>query len=500
MMNSTHRTLNKQILWLIAAILLVSSSVQAQQKSPKNIILMISDGCGYNHIKATNYYYGQNTRQVYENFPVIYGVSTYSATTETVEHVMANKKPALNMLRTAYNSGNAWTDFCYLSRNYTGSAAAATAMACGKKSARYAIGVDMFGKPMKNIAEKAFELGKASGVVTSVPLSHATPSGFAVHNISRKNYEEIARDMVLQSRLNVIMGCGNPDYDKNGKKYEGEAKDELFSYVGGAEFWKELTGKQSSSFSVADTKGNKTVQDIDGDKKADAWTVIQDRKDFQHYANIKKLPANFRLLGIPKVHETLQQKRGSTSGDNYLTAEGGKEPAFTVPFIESVPSLPEMTNAALNVLDNDPDGFFLMVEGGAIDWASHANQPGRMIEEESDFNAAVESVVEWVENNSSWDETLVIVTADHECGYLTGPNYKVGADLTTTYAVEYVGEKKMPGMTFNSHGHTNQLVPLFAKGAGAEMFKYYADEWDYVHGYYLTNSEIGQLMFLLWQK
>ncbi len=62
-----------------------------------------------------------------------------------------------------------------------------------------------------------------------------------------------------------------------------------------------------------------------------------------------------------------------------------------------------------------------MVEGGAVDWAAHANQSGRVIEEEIDFNHSVEAVVEWVEKNSNWGETLVIVTGDHETGYLTGP-------------------------------------------------------------------------------
>ena len=51
-------------------------------------------------------------------------------------------------------------------------------------------------------------------------------------------------------------------------------------------------------------------------------------------------------------------------------------------------------------------GFFLMVEGGAVDWASHANQPGRTIEEQIDFDEAVEAVVRWVRENSNWGDTL----------------------------------------------------------------------------------------------
>ncbi len=78
---------------------------------------------------------------------------------------------------------------------------------------------------------------------------------------------------------------------------------------------------------------------------------------------------------------------------------------YAEPLIDSVPTLEEMTRAALNIVDNDPDGFVLMVEGGAVDWAAHANHSGRVIEEEIDFNHSVEAVVEWVEKNSNWGET-----------------------------------------------------------------------------------------------
>jgi alkaline phosphatase len=74
-------------------------------------------------------------------------------------------------------------------------------------------------------------------------------------------------------------------------------------------------------------------------------------------------PHPTRVIGVPRVWETLQQAR---SGDAFAAP-------YAVPFIQSVPTLVEMTNAALNVLDDDPDGFFLMVEGGAVDWAAHSN-------------------------------------------------------------------------------------------------------------------------------
>ena len=107
-------------------------------------------------------------------------------------------------------------------------------------------------------------------------------------------------------------------------------------------------------------------------------------------------PTPSRVCGVAQVYQTLQQDRaGDPTADPYV-----------VPLIQTVPTLEEMTKAALNILDDDPDGFVLMVEGGAVDWASHANQDGRMIEEEIDFNKAVEAVVDWVQANSNWGETF----------------------------------------------------------------------------------------------
>jgi alkaline phosphatase len=198
-----------------------------------------------------------------------------------------------------------------------------------------------------------------------------------------------------------------------------------------------------------------------------------------------------RVIGISKVAKTLQQERsGEKDADTYA-----------VPFIETVPTLEEMTRAALNILDNDPDGFFIMIEGGAIDWASHDNQIGRMIEEEIHFNQAVAAVVQWIEQNSSWDETLVIVTADHETGYLTGLNSGTGDDGKPIWnPIANRGQGITPGLQWNSDGHTNSLVPFFAKGAGSELFHHFADQTDPVRGKYLDNAELGQALFLMFEN
>lgn len=439
---------------VVAGTLLFSAAVPAamaretaapDKPAARNVIVMISDGCGYSQIDAASMFqYGKTGRQEYEKFPFQFAMSTFSVG--------------------SYDPDQAWSSFDYVKNGPTDSAAAATAMSTGVKTYDAAIGVDVNKNSLKHIAERAEELGKATGVVTTVEFSHATPAGFVAHNENRNNYEAIAREMILDSAADVIMGAGNPLYDDN-----GNAASKTYKYVGGQSTWDAL---------VAGTAG----ADADGDGVGDPWTLIQDRADFQA---LMSGPTPERICGVPKVHTTLQQARGG---------DGNADP-YVVPLNETVPTLAEMSRGALNVLDNDDDGFFLMIEGGAIDWAGHANQPGRVIEEEIDFNKAVEAVVNWVQENSNWGETLLIVTGDHETGYLTGPGSGTIDDEAVWTDLVSNNKGEVPGMQWNSPDHTNSLIPLFAKGDAARIFKAYADQSDPVRGKYIDNTEIAKLIF-----
>jgi alkaline phosphatase len=97
-----------------------------------------------------------------------------------------------------------------------------------------------------------------------------------------------------------------------------------------------------------------------------------------------------------------------------------------------------------------------------------------------------------VNTHSNWNETLVIVTGDHETGFLWGE------DPFTPVVDRGIGN--LPIMKFNSPDHTNSLIPFFAKGAGSELYHNFADEQDSVRGSYIQNSEIPQLIHLLWPK
>jgi alkaline phosphatase len=409
----------------------------------KNIIVMIADGSGYNqNIAADLYQYGEVGLQPWEGFPFQFAMSTFSSD------------------GWGYDPALAWSDFNYVKTRYTDSAAAATAMACGVKTYDAAIGVDAAGKPVENVLEKAEKKGMSTGVITSVEFSHATPASFVAHNVSRNNYSQIAQEMVLQSAADVIIGAGHPWYNDNNIPVVSPN----YQYVGGQSTWDAL---------VAGTAGG----DADGDGMADPWTLIQTRTEFQ---SLMSGPHPERVIGVPQVRTTLQQAR---SGDAFAVP-------YAVPFNEGVPTLEEMTNVALNVLDDDPDGFFLMVEGGAVDWAAHSNQSGRTIEERIEFNRAIEAVLDWVQMNSNWGETLLVVTGDHETGYLWGPGSN-----PTWEPLANNGAGIQPGMAWFSPNHTNSLVPLWAKGDAGRFFTGYADQMDPVRGSYLDNTELAQVLF-----
>ena len=192
------------------------------------------------------------------------------------------------------------------------------------------------------------------------------------------------------------------------------------------------------------------------------------------------------MIGVARVATTLQQGRAAAADVD----DAAVEAPFTAPLNEGVPTLAEMTRGALNVLGADPDGLLLMIEGGAVDWAAHANQCGRMIEEQIDFNRAVEAVVAWVEANSTWEETLLVVTADHETGFLNGP----GAD-DEWCPLPSCEAGTAPAVRWHSGGHTNSLVPFFARGAGAERFIARATGDDPVRGRYLDNTDLAAVLF-----
>jgi len=429
----------------LSVLTLILCSDLAWAVMPRNVILMISDGQGYNTVMATDYWTA--TTPVYQTFPIQYGVSTYSA-----GKIGPPPIPAIG-----YDPAQAWNNFNYVltPNSATDSASAATALATGVKVFDGQLNISNTGTQLKTITEIARDLGKASGVVTTVMWSHATPAGMFAHNPSRNNYTAIANEMLGgTSPLSVIMGAGHPSFDDNGLPAVNSAQ-----YVGGDTAWSQLTSGSHPQ----------------------GWSLIQTKTEFENLANNSN-PTETKVVGTLQAFNTTQQSR--------TLAVKGADPANPsgVAFNTNVPSLATMCKGALNVLNKNPKGFFLMVEGGAVDRASHGNNLGKMIEEQMDYNAAVQTVVNWVNANSNWNDTLLLVTADHETGFLWGP-------IKGTFnEVGNNGKGVLPGAAYNTDGHSNSLVPVYAIGAVSQLLVGYANQQDPVRGRYVDNTEIFQIM------
>jgi alkaline phosphatase len=177
-------------------------------------------------------------------------------------------------------------------------------------------------------------------------------------------------------------------------------------------------------------------------------------------------------------------------------------PSFT-PQAEN-PSLADCADAAIEVLElrGGGNGFFLMVEGGDIDWANHANDYSHMIGALYRFEQAVQRVVAQVNdttNDLSWSNTLVIVTSDHANSYMRlsrDPAKILGAgDLPTQNAGPTYPDGEV---WYGTTGHTNEPVMAYARGKGADMFREYEGAWypgtrliDNTHIYLVMSRAIG---------
>jgi alkaline phosphatase len=234
------------------------------------------------------------------------------------------------------------------------SADAGTALACGKKTNSGIISMDPTGTiPYKSIATLAMEKGMKVGIVTSVSIDHATPAVFYANQPSRGNYYEIAMTMA-NSRFNYFGG--------GGIKYPTGKKSDQPSVLGAA---------SANGFQVADNRVE--FEKLTPGKKAIAYNAVLDEEKALYYA--------------------LDRKRQNPS--DHI-------------------SLAEFTRKGIQLLNNRSKGFFMMVEGGKIDWSCHANDARVTIDEVIAFNEAIDEAVKFYKTNPH--ETLIVVTADHETG------------------------------------------------------------------------------------
>lgn len=238
----------------------------------------------------------------------------------------------------------------------TDSGAAGTALACGVKTYNGAIGVNGDKSPMPNMAELAKSRGMKVGVVSSVSLDHATPACFYAHRASRNDYYEISLQ-VPASGFNYFAGGGFKDPEGKRSKAEGD---------------------KPSAFEVMKAKG---------------YTVLNTRQ---------------AIMGLTKGADKIVAINPVLDHDKAMP--------YAMDAKDQDVSLAEFTTKGIDVLDN-PKGFFMMVEGGKIDWACHANDAVAAIQDVLAFDSAVAQAVKFATKHA--DDTLIVVTGDHECGGLT---------------------------------------------------------------------------------
>lgn len=285
------------------------------------------------------------------------------------------------------------------------SAATATALCSGMKTYNASINIDATGQQGPTVAREAQARGQAVGVVTSVPISHATPACAYANNVHRNDYQDLSRDLLGRPSIahprtplpgvDVLLGGGFGDERKLDK---GQGT----NFVPG-NAW--ITADDLHAIDVAHGGRYQVAlrqKDVPGRERllAAARTAADCGQRL------------FGLYGVPATKGNLPI--ATANGDFYPTIGAkSKEYRYTPEELRENPTLADMTAAALLVLERNPRGFWLMVEAGDVDWANHDNNLDASIGAVNCGDAAVKVITDWVECHSNWQESLMIVTADH---------------------------------------------------------------------------------------
>lgn len=235
----------------------------------------------------------------------------------------------------------------------TDSASAGTAFATGHKTYNAGISVsnEEVSVPFASVIEAAIEEGKATGLVTTARITHATPAVYASHVRNRDNEVAIAAQY-LDSNVNVLMGGGK-------------------------------------SYFLSREENGRQEKNLINEFQAKGYTYVTDK-------------AGLNAL--------------STNQDKVLGLFGNSHVAYVPDRTAEVPSLADMTSKALDILSQNDNGFAIMIEGGRIDHASHANDFPTTVQEVLDFDAAVKVALDFAKKDGN---TSIVITADHETGGLS---------------------------------------------------------------------------------
>lgn len=291
---------------------------------------------------------------------------------------------------------------------FTDSASSATSMTAGIKTYNAAINVDATGAPVATVAHLLQEAGWRVGVVSSVPVSHATPAAAYAHNVTRNDYQDLTRDLIgLPSvqhpehplpgvDLLIGGGFGKTLEEENGIKNQGS------NFVVGNMY---LTAADLQASQVE--HGGRYVTAVRTSGRAGAELLEE--------ATTQAIDGNHRLLGFFGVGEYDGHLPFQTADGHGPAAPGksGTAETYTPADISENPTLAQMTTSALRYLDRNERPFWLMVECGDVDWANHDNNIDNSVGAVNSGDDAVRVITSWVEQHSNWEESVLIVTADH---------------------------------------------------------------------------------------
>lgn len=344
----------KSLVFGIAGFLLLGCSTLAEKTSAppevKNVIMIIGDGMGPQQVGLLLSYARQAPHGVLKDRKT------------ALDRMLENGRIGISL---TYPDGALVTD----------SAASATQLASGKFAKAEMVGLDAEGHSAENIIEKAKRWGKATGLVSDTRITHATPAAFAAHETHRSHETSIPEGL-LASNADVMLS-------------------------GGLDYWLPKAAAENDSA---------VHQEMEAIAER-AFKINSLRKDDKNLLDTAK-KQGYRLVFNTRQ---LQQASGKTLGlfAGSGMSDGIVESRNRLDANHTEPTLAEMSEQALKILEHDQRGFFLMIEAGQIDWASHRNDTGLLLHEMLRFDAMLHKVLDWVGER---EDTLLIVTADHETG------------------------------------------------------------------------------------
>lgn len=309
----------------------------------------------------------------------------------------------------------------------TDSASAATAFATGVKSYNGAIGVDVNGRPVTTVLELAKRAGKATGLVTTSQVTDATPASFAAHVRNRSDQSEIARQYLEKTKPDVILGGG----------------EDFWYPAGDPGAYPDNPPKDPTEESKG-TKGNLVAR--------------AEQLGYDYVTNAAELKASKakRLLGL-FANEEMFEHRNEGQGGSY-------DPEVT---------LPTMAKKALDVLDDDRQGFFLVIEEEGIDEMAHHNNAHLLLKAGKALDATVGLALDFQRRHP---DTLIVVAGDHETGGLAIENVDAADESGDGESTEdgpftVRGTKLKFYVDWTTEGHTAADTPITAGGPGASALE-----------------------------